>query len=156
METRSTTLRPSANDALAAGEPARDLRDANDRLIQATLQANELAEAAAQADAIFNALPDVIVRYDRDLNHLYVNTAMERLTGWTQTELLGTTSEALGVASELVACWKDLLLRALAAGEPSEKSFELDAPGGRRAFHARVIPERNAQGSVASVVVIAR
>src|SRR4051812_31007378 len=69
-----------------------DLRDANAKLVVATLRSKELAEEAAQAEALFNALPDMIARYDRDFRHVYVNAAMERVTGRSRSDLLGKST----------------------------------------------------------------
>ena len=72
--------------------------------------------------------PDIVARFDRSLRHLYVNAAVERVTGRPRADFLGRTNEELGMPPGAV--------RALVG----------DAPRGvqeRRAAWARVqLPDR--------------
>jgi PAS domain S-box-containing protein len=133
-----------------------DVKAANEKLILAALRAEELAEAAIKEEAIFNALPDVVARVDRQLRSVYVNAAVERVTGRARRDFLGKTHEEIGIAPELAADWNALLLETFAHGRSVEKFFTFELPGNRRVFHARTVPERDSSGVIASVVVIAR
>ncbi len=145
-----------ARPPLPADAPVEDVKAANEKLLLAALRAEELAEASAKEEALFNALPDIVARVDRQLWTVYVNAAVERVTGRNRSEFLGKTGEALGMPREMAADWDALILETFERGTSAEKSFTLELRGDRRVFQARTIPERDGSGSLAFVVVILR
>ncbi len=128
------------------------LREANEKLVLAALHSQERAESSAKEEVIFNALPDVVARFDRERKLVYVNTSAERLTGRSRTELLTKTREELGVSAAVAAQWDRFLGDAFARGISAEKLFAFDG----RTFHVRTVPEPGPDGAIGSVVAIAR
>ena len=120
-----------ARPPLPADGPAGDVKAANEKLVLAALRAEELAEASAKEEALFNALPDIVVRVDRQLLIVYVNAAVERVTGRNRSRFLGKTeSEALGMRHDMAADWDALILEHVqSAGRFMEKSFTLRVAG---------------------------
>jgi len=143
-------------EAVPEGQLLGELRDANAKLVVETLRSKDLAEEAAQAEALFNALPDVIARYDRAHRYRYLNTAAERLLGRSRTEFLGKTNAEVGFPVEHASEWDGLLLETFAHGRSLERFFTFVLPDGRREFHVRTIPERGSTQAVTSVVTVAR
>ena len=142
-------------DALSV-ELLADLREANTKLVVAALHARELAAEAAQANALFNAFPDPIARYDRQHRHLFLNDAMEQATGLSRAAMLGRTPAECEMPGLQRVAWTVLLARVFENGNPSEQLVALDVVAGVRSFHVRALPERDDTGDVTSCVVIAR
>ena len=136
-------------------DAAEVLRDANDKLVLAALRLEEQAEVSAKEEAIFNALPDVVARFDRLRRLVYVNTSAERITGRSRAELLGRTKEELGVSPVMAAEWDMFLADAFRRDASAETFFTFEGPV-QRTFHVRAVPESDDEGAIGSVVAIAR
>jgi len=119
------------------------------------------AEASLyQREQEFRALvenaPDIIVRFDRALRHLYVNPAIEPITGRSPQSFLGKTNRELGMPEDQVALWDAAFSRVFMTGQPSYLEFDFPTPEGLRDFQARCVPEWTSDGAIASALVIAR
>lgn len=131
---------------------------APDSLHAAEVQAltSRLLRSEEKFDRLVANLPDVIARFDRDLRHLYVSPAIERVTGRSAEEFLGRTNGEAGMPPELVATWDTALSRVFATGLPEQLEFTFPALEGPRRFDCRLIPEADAAGAVTSVLSVAR
>lgn len=121
---------------------------------RATVQALRATEESFRA--ITEALPDIISKFDRDLRHVYVNPAVESVTGMAVGDYLGKTNRELGMPEDLCKLWEGLIREVFATGEIRESYFEFPSPDGVHSFHIRMLPESSPSGEVASVVSIAR
>lgn len=100
--------------------------------------------------------PDIIARFDRQLRYLEVSPSA---LGWSATlgqDCLGKTSQDLGLSAELCTTWNAALERVFASGQLEKLVLAVDLPAGRRYYDCRLIPELAADGSVASVLSVAR
>ena len=122
-----------------------------EREARAALQRSEMAQRTLIA-----ALPDVIMRLDRDGRHLFVSENITTLTPIPVSAILGRTHEELGLPEDQCRYWDGLLAEVLRSGEPQESSFEIDTPRGRRTVSCRTVPERDIDGTVRSVLAICR
>jgi PAS domain S-box-containing protein len=117
-------------------------------------------EALARREREFEALaehaPDIIVRFDRALRHLYVNPAIATFTGLPQAAFIGRTHEEVGMPAELAARWRTLLHGVFDSGEPADLEFTYRTPAGPRYFQARVTPEVIEDGVVQTVLSTTR
>jgi PAS domain S-box-containing protein len=115
---------------------------------------------AARRDSSFRALvenaPDVIVRFDRDLQVAYVSPAIERVIGTSVQSLIGMTSRELGIVEPLLPAWELILRQVWRTGR--EQAFELTVrtPLGERLFDSRIVPEVGDGGEVLSLLSISR
>jgi PAS domain S-box-containing protein len=114
-----------------------------------------------QREQTFRALaenaPDIIARVDRHLRYLYVNAAVERITGLSPQECTGKTTQALGMPEALYTLWDENLQQVFITGQ--ERIIEFDfitLNGTRRYYQTRLVPEFAKDGSVASVLTIDR
>jgi PAS domain S-box-containing protein len=114
---------------------ARAMVELERRRAEAALQASE-----EQYRAIFNASEDALVLWNSSLRRVDVNTAYERLYGWTREEVVGRGYESLGVAARFSEPRLDLVRRTL-AGETCRVELESVRKNGER-FQAdiRTIP----------------
>ena len=116
-------------------------------------QAQEQAETFR---AVIEYAPDIISRFDRELRHRYVNPAVERAMGLPASALIGKTNRELGMPEPLVGLWELTCRQVFATGREQTLEFAFPTPTGERHFHARLAPESAPDGSVRSVLAIAR
>lgn len=99
--------------------------------------------------------PDIISRMDRDMRHLYVNPAIEKLAGLNASAFLGKTKAELGMPAAVVRAWDDAACAAFATGIEQKLDFDHSIDGQLRFYSGRVIPEIDRYGNIESVVGIA-
>ena len=116
----------------------------------------ELHRSEQQVRMLAENSPDVIVRYDRNGRHLYVNPAFARVTGLSRADALSREIHELGYAPDLLARWEGALAQVFTANAPVTLEFEYSSPAGSRHFESRVIPETNSTGRVDSALVVSR
>ena len=106
--------------------------------------------------------PDIIVRWDADLNRVFVNPAFMRLLGRPTERPLGTklgTGYAPEVQAQLGSSLERLAERVravFATGVPGAEEFNWYTADGVRVIHTRLIPERAADGSITTVLGLGR
>jgi PAS domain S-box-containing protein len=101
-------------------------------------------------------LPDVVARFDRRLRYLYVSGTIDAYTGLSATAFLGRTNREAGVPDDLASQWDAAILAAFETGEAQVMEFAFAAPTGPADFETRLVPEREADGSIATVLAITR
>ncbi|HEY3096884.1 MAG TPA: PAS domain S-box protein, partial [Acidimicrobiia bacterium] len=84
---------------------ARDVTERRDAQVRVQRSEDELR-------SVLEASPDLIARFDRGLRHVYVNSAVERVTGFKRDELVGRTMRDVHTTVELVDVWDTNLRRA--------------------------------------------
>ncbi len=97
--------------------------------------------------------PDVIMRFDRDLRHLYVNPVVEVETGIPQQDFIGKTHRELGFPPELILPWEEYIQRVFAFETPQRLEFQL--PTGAW-IDWILYPEYGTDGTVNAVLTTAR
>lgn len=100
--------------------------------------------------------PDIIARFDDQLRHLYVNKAVEPVTGLSTHDFVGKTNEDLGMPLELCDKWRSLFGKAIQTGEPQELDFTYPSPSGNRYYHCTAWPEVVKNGKVRTLITSAR
>ena len=114
------------------------------------------AEQQAQSEAIRGLVenaPDVISRFDTELQVSYINPAVETITGFAPQTFLGKTLSGAGMTAEFVLPFEASLTEALQTGRPTSGQFL--SPDGTANFHRRIVPEFDEYGRVVSLLVIA-
>jgi|GEM_PF-6947942 PAS domain S-box-containing protein len=99
---------------------------------------------------------DVIMRFDRELRHLYVNPAVKGDTGLDAAAFIGKTNEELGFPPHLIAKWEDALETVFHTGKAHRIEFGIDHPDGRRTLDWQLNPEFGSDGTVTTVMTTAR
>jgi PAS domain S-box-containing protein len=106
--------------------------------------------------ALVENAPDAIMRLNPQFQFLYVNPKVEQLTGISAHHFRGKTSYDMKMPSYLVEMWHGVMERACATCQEQALEYEMSLPSGVMTFYSRVVPELRADGSVASLLVIAR
>ena len=118
------------------------------RRIEAALRDSEERLRALSENSL-----DVIMRFDREGRHLYVNTIVESQTGIPAAEFIGKTHRELGFPEELCEVWERAIQHVFAVGQEHRVEFEL--PSGVW-IDWLLVPELAADGSVRHVLTTAR
>ncbi|MBD2534266.1 EAL domain-containing protein [Nostoc flagelliforme FACHB-838] len=100
--------------------------------------------------------PDIIARFSTQLRYVYINPAIEQATGIAPQAFIGKTNAELGMPSELCQIWGQKLQQVFETKQ--EVVFEFSFPTSSETiyYQARYVPEFASDGSVESVLSIAR
>lgn len=112
---------------------------------------------APDPDILLANLPDIVVRFDRGLRHVFVNAAMERVSGRPAESFLGRTLAEINNPGDFNAVLEAHLRHVFATGE--ERRFDHADPRGAPCFATHLTPEFFSTGpdgpqTVGSVLVV--
>lgn len=102
------------------------------------------------------SVPDMITRLDRSLRPLYANRAAERHTGRLPEDYISARGEETDMPGAPLTLWNKVLPRVFDTGEPATLEFFVPVQTGTRVFETRIIPERENDGPVRSVITLSR
>jgi PAS domain S-box-containing protein len=118
---------------------------------------NELEESREHFKNLAENSPDVIMRFDQDHRHLYVNRTVEEQTGISADLFLNKSHQEMGLfPDDKVEFWEAAIDRVFRTREKYTVEFELDAETGRIILEWRLFPEFDDKGEVQTVLAIAR
>jgi PAS domain S-box-containing protein len=117
---------------------------------------SEIYDREVAIRALVENTPDVISRWDRDLRRVYVNPAIERATGQPASAFIGRTNRELGMATPLVDRWEMVANQVFRSGREQTIEVSWETPTGGREYETRLTPELAADGTVASILSVAR
>jgi PAS domain S-box-containing protein len=137
-----------------------DLRKVNRKLMaeidlhRATVKALRASEEAFRAVA--ETAPDITARFDRGFRYLYINPAIERVSGIHRADFLGKTSREIGVPEEVARSLEKEIKEVFSTGSVGSTYLDFPRPGGHRTYHIRLAPEFSRSEEVESVVAVGR
>ncbi|WP_198013847.1 PAS domain-containing sensor histidine kinase [Desulforegula conservatrix] len=99
---------------------------------------------------------DIIIRFDRQLRHIYANYAITGLTGMAVENFLGKTCQETKYPKQILEILEEKVLKVFETGEPIETEFYNDWGTGEVYFDLRLIPEKGSSGRVETVLSTAR
>lgn len=97
---------------------------------------------------------DLIVRFDRNLRYLYVNPAVEKITGWPRNRFISKSNEELGIPKDLCRLWRTHLENVFETGHPVRFYFNFTTTNGLRCFEAFAAPETGPSGSMETIMCV--
>ena len=106
--------------------------------------------------ALVEGLPDVVMRFDREGRHLFVSEAVERVVDIPAARFEGRTHRELGFPEDQCRYWENAIRRVFDSGMPYADEFSFEGKNGPALFDWRLLPERDSEGRVQSVVSISR
>jgi PAS domain S-box-containing protein len=106
--------------------------------------------------ALVENSPDIVVRFDREFRHVYVNPAVEVATGIAVEAFIGRTNAEMGMPTELVKSWRETLQAVLDTRQEQITEFQFSAPSGLKVYQARIVPEFSQDGSVDFLLCVSR
>jgi two-component system, cell cycle sensor histidine kinase and response regulator CckA len=100
--------------------------------------------------------PDIISRFDRDLKYLFINLAIEAVTGISAADFLGKPPRDMGLPESLANQWEMAVRSVLQTGEGMTIEQEFPTQGTSRYYQTRFVPEFGLDGAVETVLGITR
>jgi len=141
---------------LRVAERTTELVAAIEQLQKQIAERKQAEESLRESEEKFRALAeyssDVIMRFDKEHRHLYVNQAIEKSTGIPVSNFIGKTHEELGFPENLVKLWNATIANVFEAKEPGRLEFAF----GDAWIDWSVNPEFDPSGKVKSVLTSAR
>jgi len=154
---QDVTDRTQVLSALRASEER--LKHAED--LRAEVAARRRAEVALrrrerEVATLVEHSPDIIMRFDRQLRHLYVSPAVRRVVDRDPCEWLGKTCAEVGFAEHWCCYWESVLERVFRTGKPAQEEYDYEGDRGTVTLDWRLVPEFDADGQVETVLSIFR
>jgi PAS domain S-box-containing protein len=115
-----------------------------------------LRESAETNRALVEGMPDIVTRFDRDGRHLFISAKVRETLGFEPESFIGRTHAELGFPEALCRFWEESIRRVFDSGVPFETEFTFESKAGPVIYDWRLIPERDTQGTVSSVLTISR
>ena len=101
--------------------------------------------------------PDIIMRFDRNFRHLFVNQAVFKIIPIKPEEFLNKTHREMGIFPEhLIQFWEKNIEMVFISQKPREVEFEIEGNKGLIYLEWRLFPEFNKEKRVETVLAIAR
>ncbi len=101
--------------------------------------------------------PDMIMRFDRNHRHIYVNGAVEGSAGLKIKDFINKSHREMGIfPEENVKLWEEALETVFTSGKPISIVFDIGMGGQTYTFEWRLYPEIGNSGAVDSVIGVAR
>lgn len=142
------------------------LKDRNGKVIglisigQDITERKRMEEALKYAEAQYRTItensPDLIARFDRQFRHLYVNPMAAKAGHYLPKEYIGKTIREVGVPEKEAKKWEERIKAAFDTGQIIDVEDEFETPQRKQFFNTKFVPERTAEGAIASVQSIAR
>ncbi|MBI5832394.1 MAG: PAS domain S-box protein [Armatimonadetes bacterium] len=129
---------------------------AHENITQQRLAGQALAHSEALHRDLLAGLPDLVIRFDRDGRHLFASPNIAEVFGQPAEWFLGHTHSDLRMDPALSDFWARSLAEVVATGQPSEAELSMATPHGPAVHNLRLVPERDADGEVESVLAICR
>lgn len=126
----------AANQVLR--ETNEKLRDAIKEKLRMTLT---LENQRRSFQNLLDNIPNIIARFDVGLRHVYVNPAVEQITGIPAEKFLNKTNTEMGMPPELVQQWENQMLEVFTSGQPRSIEFAYTSDQGTQIFQSHLIPE---------------
>jgi len=142
------------------------LHDSEGKIIGSIYVARDITErkqaekALMRSENEFRTLaensPDMIVRFDRQKRHIYVNPAAAEPYGKPPEEIIDKTNSELGMDPEQVKLWERHYENVFTTRKPETMEFQYTSPKRKEYyFNTRIVPEF-VDGEVTSVLAISR
>ncbi|WP_460983399.1 chemotaxis protein CheB [Spirosoma fluminis] len=100
--------------------------------------------------------PDAITRWNSDLKLIFANSAFEKKVDLPLSELLNKTNQEMGQPDEIALPYMQKLRMAFLTGQPQSHYNTFPSPNGVAYYYSTMVPELASDGSVKSVLAIAR
>lgn len=133
----------------------RALQEKNEKKARELVE-EELKKKEINYRTLTENIPDVIARLDKDRKYIYINPAIEKVTGLAPNAFLGKTNEEAGMPKKNVDVWNEHMQYVFQKAEQSIFEFIFQTPDGIRYFSLLIVPELSEDGKVSSILTVAR
>lgn len=124
-------------------------------LYQQIAQTQRIQQSESELRTLTNNISDFVIRFNRDLQHVYVNPALLAAVQIPAETYLGKTNQQLGFPPENVQYWDQEISRVFESGNSNTIEFCVEMPSGERWYQAKLTPEFHEQ-TVHTVLSVVR
>lgn len=117
---------------------------------------NKLQVSEQRFRSLVENATDLIMRFDKNHRHLFVNSAIIPLLNLQPKEFIGKTHKEMGFPKENCEFWEREIDRAFKSKKQYCVDFSVSIKGDIRYFEWQLIPELNAAGECETIMAIAR
>ena len=117
---------------------------------------SNLRKREAEMRMLIENTPDAITRWNKNLKLIFGNPAFERKIGRELDILLNKDSVEMDQPREIAIPYMECIKKTFETGDPQEHYNNLMTPQGEVSFFSRLVPEFSADGTIESVLSIAR
>ncbi|MGA9380855.1 MAG: MASE1 domain-containing protein, partial [Phormidium sp.] len=132
----------------------------NQELLIANTELEASHEQLYQREQEFKALvensPDIIARFDRQLRHVYVNSAIEQVTGISPEDYIGKNHLELGLPEAKCRLWQSCIQEVFESREEQVIEFDILTNQGLLYYQSRLVPEFAPDNTIVSVLAVTR
>jgi PAS domain S-box-containing protein len=100
--------------------------------------------------------PDLIMRFDKEFKHLFVNAATKPLLNIEPEEFIGKTHEELGFPEYMCNFWEKEMKKVFESSELNVVEFSFCIDGEEKYFDWQLIPEFDKYGNTETIMAVAR
>lgn len=115
-----------------------------------------LLESRENFRALVENNTDIVMRFDKEGRHLYVNPAIQPYIPFEPEYLIGKRYKELMFSQKKGEEWDALIHEVITRGEPAESDISFHSKKGIVSFNWRLFPEFDMEGKVRSVLSISR
>jgi len=115
-----------------------------------------LSKAQAELRSISDNSPDIIMRFDKSLRHLYVNNSISKYTALKPNDYIGKTHKELGFPDDQCEFWEANIQHVFSTKSVFETDFQFESTSGKFIFNWRLIPEFDDANNVVTVLSLTR
>lgn len=126
------------------------IRDISDR----KFVEKALRESEKKYRTLTNAIPDIIAQFDRNNRFIYVNPAVEKVTGVSVEKFIGMTHIEMGFDEPVRLLWDEKIKATFQTGVQQTMEFGINAQEGLKSLYSLLVPVLDDNGNVNSVLVV--
>jgi two-component system CheB/CheR fusion protein len=164
MQSQNEELQ-SVNEELETAKE--ELQSSNEELatvneeLQIQLVEREKAEGALSASeekyrTLIEHNPDVIIRYNPELRHVYANPASREVLNLPPEQVIGKTPDEVNFPQDRASSWENKIRQVFDTGEPLSTEIVIGQGDSRRFFDWYLVPEKDREGNIEYVLSTSR
>ncbi|MFD2247368.1 PAS domain S-box protein [Pontibacter ruber] len=115
-----------------------------------------LMESEEKWRTLVENTPDVIARFDSDLRHVFVNSAVEHETGLKPELCIGKTHQEMNINPEFYEPYLNMIKEVFRTGQQTQAYTFFDTRAGRKYYYSITVPEFGPERKVKTVLSISR
>ncbi len=115
-----------------------------------------LRQREQECKTLLENIPDIICRFNRELQCIFINNAVEKQFGLPGSDFIGKKIEDMAFPEESALLLRENLLSAFTKGEVTTINLELAKHQQSHYFSVKFVPEFDVEGTVQTVLTVTR
>lgn len=107
-----------------------------------------------EIETLVNNSQDVIMRFNRKLQHIFVNSALEKETGIVTEKFIGKNMREIGLPTEFCDLWNSKLEEVFGTGQGIIFDSSMNTPRGLSHHQSRLTPEFGVDNKSAETILV--